>query len=286
WRYANRKDIQPVIKIAAKFAVRNHLVKIAVSGRHQPHVNFPRSRAAQPLKLSFLQSAQKLRLNFQRHVAHLVQKQRALIGEFQPSDLLTDRARERSFFMSKQFALEQPGRDCRTIELHEGAGFAPAVIVDRTRDELFSGSGLAEQQHRGITRRDCLDQLQDLSECGTVADDLIEVHLAANLFFEIKLLLGELFFEFGDLTVGQGIFQGDGDLTRRLAEELDLLRDETSLRRVPNGQHSQHSAMARERYKKVILEPLSDCDFVSLGMDIDYVICVYDHRFQSIKSSS
>jgi hypothetical protein len=97
------------------------------------------------------------------------------------------------------------------------------VIVNRTRDEFLSRSGLAEQQHRGITWRDCLDQLQDLPQCGTVADDLIEVHLAANLFFEIKLLLGELFFEFGDLTVRQGIFKGNGDLARRLAEELDIL---------------------------------------------------------------
>ena len=37
-----------------------------------------------------------------------------------------------------------------------------------------------------------MDQLQDLPECGAVADDLIEVHLVADLFFEIKLLLGEL----------------------------------------------------------------------------------------------
>ncbi|HSE20930.1 MAG TPA: hypothetical protein VLB68_04710, partial [Pyrinomonadaceae bacterium] len=83
--------------------------------------------------------------------------------------------------MPEQFALEQSGRNGRAIELHEGAIFATTMIVNRTRDQFLSRSSLAEQQHRGITGRDCLDQLQDLPQCGTVADDLIEVHLAANL---------------------------------------------------------------------------------------------------------
>jgi hypothetical protein len=30
--------------------------------------------------------------------------------------------------------------------------FRRTVIVNRTRDQFLSGSGLAEQQHRGITR--------------------------------------------------------------------------------------------------------------------------------------
>src|ERR1700730_4467879 len=43
---------------------------------------------AHALEFSLLQSEQELRLNFQVNVADLVEKQRALVSEFQPSDLL------------------------------------------------------------------------------------------------------------------------------------------------------------------------------------------------------
>ena len=62
-----------------------------------PHVYFLGAGAAQALEFALLQSTQELRLNLQRHVADLVEKQRALVGEFQPSDLLADGAGERSF---------------------------------------------------------------------------------------------------------------------------------------------------------------------------------------------
>src|SRR4030095_10740063 len=90
--------------------------------------------------------------------------------------------------------------------------------------EFLSRSGLAEQQHRGITGRDCLDQLQDLSECGAVADDLMEVHLARNLFFEIKLLLGQLVFELRNLLAREGVLQHQRYLTANPGHESKLIR--------------------------------------------------------------
>jgi hypothetical protein len=80
----------------------------------------------------------ELRLNLQRHVAHFVQKQRAFVGEFQPSDLLADGAGERSLLMSKPLILEEPRRNRRAINLNERAVFAPAMIVNRARDEFLS----------------------------------------------------------------------------------------------------------------------------------------------------
>src|SRR4029453_10189996 len=107
--------------------------------------------------------------------------------------------------MSKQFAFEQSRGYCRTVELHKGAGFPAAMIVNGASDEFLSRSSLTAQQNGRITRRDCLDQLQYLPECGAVANDLIEVHLAAYLFFEIKLLLGQLVFELRNLLASEGV---------------------------------------------------------------------------------
>src|SRR6186997_1189112 len=97
------------------------------------------------------------------------------------------------------------------------------MIVNRTRDQFLSRSRLAEQQHRGITWRDCLDQLQHLSQGRAVADDLIEVHLAAYLFFEVKLLLGQLVFELRNLLARKSVLQRKRDLNGNPGQEIKLI---------------------------------------------------------------
>jgi len=140
---------------------------------------------------SRLRRAQELRLDFHRHVAHFIQKQRALVGQLQPPHLLSNRAGKDSFLMAEQFVLDQPRRDRGAVELDEGAVFAPAVVVNGAGDKFLSGACLAEQQHGGVYRGDGLHKLQHQPECRAVADDLIEVQLAADLVFEVELLLRE-----------------------------------------------------------------------------------------------
>jgi hypothetical protein len=43
-------------------------------------------------------------------------------------------------------------------------------------------------------------------------NDVFKVHLAADFFFEIELLLGEFVFELRNLVVCQRVFNGDGNL--------------------------------------------------------------------------
>jgi hypothetical protein len=84
---------------------------------------------------------------------------------------------------------------------------AEKIAIFKSADTTFgfwtatSGASLTKQQHRGIVGSHSLDQLQHVGKRGTVADDLIDIHLAANLFFEIKLLLRQLVFELRNLLV-------------------------------------------------------------------------------------
>ena len=77
----------------------------------------------------------------------------------------------------------------------------PTVIVNGACDQFLPGSGLAKEQDGGITGSDRFDEFQHLPECRAVADDLIELQLAAYLLFKIQLLLGQLVFEFGNLPI-------------------------------------------------------------------------------------
>jgi hypothetical protein len=71
-RSAGRRD-------RSKRPIGHHALQIAIRGCDQADVDPLRSGAAQPLEFALLQRAQQLGLHFQRDVAHLVEKQRAVI---------------------------------------------------------------------------------------------------------------------------------------------------------------------------------------------------------------
>ena len=63
--------------------------------------------AAHALDDAVLQEAQQLGLQRQRHVADLVEEQRAAVGQLDLADGLLRRARERALLVAEQLALEQ-----------------------------------------------------------------------------------------------------------------------------------------------------------------------------------
>src|SRR5688572_25347904 len=133
------------------------------------------------------------------------------------------------------------------------------MIVNRTRDQFLTSSGLAQQQHRGITWRDCLDQLQHLPECRAVADNLIEVHLAANLFFEIELLLREPIFESRYLAVGEGVLDGDRYLPGDVRQQLHVFFRESTFTAAGYVECSQGAVMCDEGNDASRPEPIIVC---------------------------
>ena len=140
----DREDVEPIIQIAAKLTVLDHLLQIAVGGGYEPDIHVFNLGTAQPFKLSFLHGAQQLRLNFEGDVANFVQKQCAHVGEFKPSNFLGDRPGECAALMSKQLALKQPSRNGGTVELDQRTVFAAAAIMDCARDQFFSRTSFAQ----------------------------------------------------------------------------------------------------------------------------------------------
>ena len=95
-----------------------------------------------------------------------------------------------------------------------------------------------------------------MPECRAVADDLIEVHLAANLFFEIELLLGELVFELGDFPICQGVFDGDGDLLCDVREQFHVVFGKRVFSSARDVECAQHPVMCDERNDAARPEPI------------------------------
>src|SRR5207247_8036090 len=80
--------------------------------------------------------------------AHLVEEDRARVGELEAPDAPLGRAGERAFFMSKQLALEERLGERTDVLGDEGFVLAPRQPVQRPRDDLFPRSALAFDEHR------------------------------------------------------------------------------------------------------------------------------------------
>src|SRR5260370_1197421 len=100
------KDPQPVVKVASELLFRDQLRKVAIGRSHQAHIDRNRTSSPQPFDLALLEGAQQLGLEVYRQLAHLVQKERSLMGEFKTPHLLRDGPRKCTFLMPEEFTFE------------------------------------------------------------------------------------------------------------------------------------------------------------------------------------
>src|SRR6266481_1222311 len=173
-REQDRKNIQAIIEVAAKFVPLDHVVQIPVGRSYEPDVYLMGPSAAQPLELLLLQHAEKLWLQGQWDVAHLVEEQRPLVRHLEAADLLRDRAGKRAFFVSKKFAFQQIEWDGGAIQLDEGAPATRAEVVNCARDQLLARAGFSLDQNGGIGRRDAFDLLEYSFQSGATAYELLK----------------------------------------------------------------------------------------------------------------
>src|SRR5262249_53723836 len=142
----------------------DHLRETNVGGGDEPGVGPHRARAAEPLEFPLLEHAQQLGLNLERRLTDLVEKDRSVVRRLESSSPLTDGSGERALLVSEQLALEQAGRERRAVGLHERVRSARAAGVDGTGDQLFARAGLAENEDRGVGRRDQIELREHAGE--------------------------------------------------------------------------------------------------------------------------
>ena len=117
--------------------------EVAVGGRDDPDVDLDRLRRADGQDLLRLDRAQQLRLEPERHVADLVEEDRAAPRAAEEALLRRDRAGERAAHVAEELALEQVLRDRGAVDGQEDALRDLAEVVDGARDDLLAGAALA-----------------------------------------------------------------------------------------------------------------------------------------------
>src|SRR5260370_506822 len=82
-------------------------------------------------------------------------------------------------------------RSRRAREADDRAARAPAVVVDRPRDQLLAGPRLAAEEHRHVAPRDASDGLVDVLHPRVAADERAELPHLQEPALEPRHLLGE-----------------------------------------------------------------------------------------------
>ena len=152
WRQEQRHNIQPVIKVFAKYSARDRIFEISIGGGDQAHVHFDGMSTAQAHKAAFFEHAQKLRLNAGRHGGDLVQKQRSPMRALQQAFFAAARVGEGARLEAKKFTLQQRIGQCGAIEFQQGHRRPRARVMNGLREHALAGPTLALQQDGGVVR--------------------------------------------------------------------------------------------------------------------------------------
>ena len=146
----DRKDIQAIEEIGTKGLIVYHLRKIAVGGGDETRIGAHGSRASEPFEFALLQDAQQFRLEFERNLADLVEKDGPPVGEFEAPNALREGSGEGAPLMTEELAFKQAGWNGGAVQFDERAVATRTQVVDGARDQFLARAGFAVNEDRRI----------------------------------------------------------------------------------------------------------------------------------------
>src|SRR5262249_16723974 len=147
-REAEGEDVEPIEQILAQLALLDRILRFQVRRRDDADVDRLLGAPAEPPELPLLQHAEQLHLRGRRHLADLIEEERAAIGELEAALPPIGRAGERAFLVAEDLALEKRLGNRGAVDRHERKRGARAELMNRLRDELLAGARFAGDQPR------------------------------------------------------------------------------------------------------------------------------------------
>ena len=119
---------------------------------------------------------QELALHLRAQFGYLVEKQGALVRQFETSHPLDRSAGKGPFGVAEKFAFKERGGQGRTVDLHEVLFVALAGAVNMLRQMRLAGAGFAQQEHGNIQLRDDIHLVHEIAHVLPHKDEILGVH--------------------------------------------------------------------------------------------------------------
>ena len=173
WRHDQVDDVEAVEQVLAERLLGDEIAQVLVGRGDDPDVHRgPHAIGSDLLQLAGFEEAQQQALHAQRHLADLVEEQRAAVGHLELPLLVAIGAGETALDVAEQLRLEQRLGQPGAVDGDEGPRRADAVGVYRARHQLLAGAALAGDQHLGFGAGGPSDLEAQLDDRRAVADEL------------------------------------------------------------------------------------------------------------------
>ncbi len=142
--------VQPVEQILAETARRHPGLDVAMGRGNHAHIDIETLRRSDRPDLPFLQHAQQLDLQRDRHIADFIEEKRALVCRLKQALVIAGRAGERAFDVAEQLGLQQRLRNRPAIDRNERMAPPRAGVVYGPCQQLFAGARFAVNEHARV----------------------------------------------------------------------------------------------------------------------------------------
>src|SRR5215470_3008847 len=149
-RQLDGKYRQAIVEIATETTGFALLFEIVIGCCDHTHVELPFMILADALDLLLLQRAQQLALELEGDLAHLIEEERALVGQLEPPDPVPDRSREGTLHVTEELALEQLARNRSAVDRDQGTIATRTQLMNRPRRQLLASPRLSGDQDRRV----------------------------------------------------------------------------------------------------------------------------------------
>src|SRR5262249_35974576 len=163
---------QPEEQVLAELTSRNRRAKVSVRRRDNADIDLQKTGAADTLELLLFERPKDLRLQRERQLAYLVEKQRAAVRELEFARLAVGRAGERALLVSEEFGLEQIFGNRGAGDGDKRAVGSRTERVQRAREKLLPCPAFAFEKHGRISAGCPLQGHRHLLQTWIFADDL------------------------------------------------------------------------------------------------------------------
>ena len=175
----DREDVEPVVEVGPEPPAADLGRQVPVRRRHDAHVDAANTAVADAPQLAFLKYPQEAALHGGARVADLVEEERSAVRELEETGAIGVRAGEGAPRVAKELALDKGVGDRREVVRKEGTLGAGALCVERPRDQLLPGAGLAVYEHRRRARRQGGDPPPQLDDAPARADQAERIGVRA-----------------------------------------------------------------------------------------------------------
>src|SRR5690606_37443938 len=168
-------------EVLTEGAFADHLLQVLVSRTDYPYIHRDFSAAAYTFNNSLLQKTQQLRLEVERHIADLVEKQGAFVGCLDFADGGFVGSGKSTFFVTEEFAFNEIFWHGGAIDGHKTLVATRTYLVNCARHDFFTGAAFTQEGTGDGCGCNFFQLAADLQHLGIAGDQSFERFLLSDV---------------------------------------------------------------------------------------------------------